>query len=418
MSSNLTIGLFGFGTVGEGIYRVLQQTPTLNATIKKICIKHPEKKRNADPHLFTTYYNELLDDPEINLIVELIDDADEAFVIVSTALQKRKAVVTANKKMIAEHFPALLKLQQDFETPLLYEGAVCGSIPIIRNLEEYYDNDLLQSVCGIVNGSTNYILTRIKEDKKTYHQALLEAQQLGFAESNPALDVEGVDAVNKLTILLAHAYGIVHPPQELLFKGITQLNDRDAAFADEKGYQIKLIAQGRKLSDGTVAAFVLPHYITDESQLFYVKDEFNGIVIESKLADKQFLYGKGAGRYPTSSAVLSDIAALRYQYKYEYRKLNSPEKATLAKNYYLKVYVSFERWEDINKNDFEQVVEFYSTGARQYLVGVIHVEKLQNASWLNEPSVSVIMMPNGIIEKDVIVTQSLKKVSLHLAGVI
>ncbi|MBD0368730.1 MAG: homoserine dehydrogenase, partial [Flavisolibacter sp.] len=171
-------------------------------------------------------------------------------------------------------------------------------------------------------------------------------------------------------------------------------------------------------SDGTVAAFVLPHFITDESQLFYVKDEFNGIVIESKLADKQFLYGKGAGRYPTSSAVLSDIAALRYQYKYEYRKLNSPEKATLAKNYYLKVYVSFERWEDINKNDFEQVVEFYSTGARQYLVGVIHVEKLQNASWLNEPSVSVIMMPNGIIEKDVIVTQSLKKVSLHLAGVI
>ncbi|HEX2535335.1 MAG TPA: homoserine dehydrogenase, partial [Chitinophagaceae bacterium] len=151
--NQLTIGLFGFGVVGEGIYQVLQQTPSLNASIRRICIKHPEKKRNVDPALLTTDYNALLDDPEINVIVELINDADEAYHIVTGALKRGKAVVSANKKLIAEHFEELLQLQQQYNTPFLYEAAVCGSIPVIRNLEEYYDNDLLRGICGIVNGS-------------------------------------------------------------------------------------------------------------------------------------------------------------------------------------------------------------------------------------------------------------------------
>src|SRR6478672_3754278 len=196
----LTIGLFGFGVVGEGIYHVLNQTPSLNATIKKVCIKHADKKRNAPPELFTTSYNDLLEDDEINLIVELIDDADEAYKIVKQSLNNKKAVVSANKKMIAEHLEELLKLQEVNDTSFLYEAAVCGSIPVIRNLEEYYDNDLLQSISGIVNGSTNYILTKIGEGL-SYKEALLQAQQLGFAESNPRLDVEGIDPANKLTIL-------------------------------------------------------------------------------------------------------------------------------------------------------------------------------------------------------------------------
>src|SRR5437763_2764763 len=190
----LTIGLFGFGVVGEGIYHVLNQTPSLNASINKVCIKYPEKKRNADASLFTTDYNEILNDPEINLVVELIDDSEEAYKIVTTALKNKKVVVSANKKLIAEHLSELLHLQREYDTSFLYEAAVCGSIPIIRNLEEYYDNDLLQSICGIVNGSTNYILTKIIDEGLTYKEALQNAQQLGFAESNPSLDVEGIDA--------------------------------------------------------------------------------------------------------------------------------------------------------------------------------------------------------------------------------
>ncbi|MGZ8538184.1 MAG: homoserine dehydrogenase [Flavisolibacter sp.] len=412
----LTIGLFGFGVVGEGIYQVLLQTPSLQAAIKKVCIKHPDKKRNAPLSLFTTDYNDILNDPEINLVVELIDDADEAYKIVTTAFRNKKSVVSANKKMIAEHLAELIYLQNENNVSFLYEAAVCGSIPIIRNLEEYYDNDLLQSVCGIVNGSTNYILSKINEGLN-YKEALQKAQQLGFAESNPALDVEGIDATNKLTILLAHAYGIIANPKDLIHIGITRLHETDALYAKEKHLQVKLTAQACKMADGKVAAFVLPQFIKEDSQLFHVKNEYNGVVIESKLADKQFLYGKGAGRFPTSSAVISDISALSYDYRYEFKKLSRDEKYFLSNNYFLKVYVSFNDWAEVNKWDFEQVIEFHSTEERQYLTGIIHFEKLKNASWFYDSSISVILLPEGIIEKEAIVAKSLKKVSLQLAGV-
>jgi homoserine dehydrogenase len=413
----LQIGLFGFGVVGEGIYKVLQQTPSLSAAIKKVGIKHAEKERNAPAALFTTRYEEIVNDPEIDIVVELIDDSKEAFKIVSAALKNKKPVVSANKKMIAEHLSELLQLQQENGVSFLYEAAVCGSIPIIRNLEEYYDNDLLQSVCGIVNGSTNYILTKIRDEGLTYGEALQKAQQLGFAESNPALDVEGWDATNKLTILLAHAYGIVATPADLLHLGITRLHAVDTIFAAEKGYHLKLTAQAFKLSNAKVAAFVLPQFVPPDSQLYTVKNEYNGVIIESKLADKQFLYGKGAGRFPTSSAVISDVSALSYDYKYEYKKLNRKEKYHLTNSYYLKVFVSFNDWSELNKWDFEQVSEFHSTEERQYLIGLIHVEKLKKASWFSDRSVSVILLPDSITEKEAIISSSLKKVSLQLAGV-
>lgn len=309
----------------------------------------------------------------------------------------------------------LIALQRQHSVSFLYEAAVCGSIPIIRNLEEYYDNDLLQSICGIVNGSTNYILTKIREEKLDYNQALLQAQQLGFAEADPALDVEGKDAVNKLTILLAHGHGVITEPTEILHRGITQIQNADALIALEKNFQIKLIAQAKKLSDNKIAAFVLPQFVTDESQLFNVRHEFNGVVIESSFSDKQFLYGKGAGRYPTSSAVLSDISALRYNYSYEYRKLNNSANNQLSNDFYLKLYVSFDAWNDIDLKDFEYTEELYCQKGRQYLIGVIHYAKLKNADWLSNNNVSIIVCPNGIIEN--IETRNLKKKSMQLAGV-
>src|SRR3954468_14354960 len=193
----LTIGLFGFGVVGEGLYKVLHQTPSLKARIKKICIKHPGKKRNAPEELFTTDKSVLLNDEEINVIVEVINESEPAFEIVSTALLNGKHVVSASKKMIAEHLPKLLALQKQTGKSFLCEAAACASIPVIRNLEEYYDNDLLHSLKAIVNGSTNFILTKMFDEGLDFKQALILAQQLGFAESNPKLDVEGYDAVNK-----------------------------------------------------------------------------------------------------------------------------------------------------------------------------------------------------------------------------
>ena len=190
----INIGLFGFGCVGGGLYSVLEKTPGLRARVKKICVKDRNKKRSLDKEYFTFNKEDLLNDPEINVIVELIDDADAAFEIVSTAIKQGKSVVTANKKMVAEHLEELLDLQNKYKVPFLYEAACCASIPIIRNLEEYYDNDLLQSFSGIMNGTTNFILTELSEKKISYAEALSEAQKNGYAESNPTLDVEGYDS--------------------------------------------------------------------------------------------------------------------------------------------------------------------------------------------------------------------------------
>ena len=412
----LVIGLFGFGVVGEGLYKVLQQTPSLKAAIKKVCIKHPGKKRNAPPELFTTDKDLLLNDPEINVIVEVIDDADAAFEIVSTALRNDKDVVSASKKMIAEHLPALLKLQQETERSFLYEAAACASIPVIRNLEEYYDNDLLHSIKAIVNGSTNFILTKIFEEKLEFRQALLQAQQLGFAESNPALDIEGFDAVNKWALLLTHAYGIVESTDNILFNGIQNIQLSDATVAKEKNYQVKLVAQAQKLQNGGVAAFVLPQFVKHDDHLAFVKNEYNGVVIESGFADKQFFYGKGAGSFPTASAVLSDIAALRYQYKYEYKKLYHHKPHVLANDIFLRVYVSFEDWDAIPRERFEWIEEWHAQEERKYLVGVISFEELKNNNWWRTNNVSLILLPEPIIES--IELQKLKKRSLELAGIV
>ncbi len=391
LDKRLIIGLFGFGVVGEGIYRVLKQTPTLQAEIKKICIKHPDKKRNAPSELFTTYAEELLNDNEINVIVELIDDAEAAWSIVSTSLKSGKYVVSANKKMIAAHLPELLKLQEENKTSFLYEAAVCGSIPVIRNLEEYYDNDMLNSVTGIINGSTNYILTKMNEEGVSYDEALKLAQELGFAESNPTLDVTGADAANKLTIILNHAYGIVSATDEIFYQGITRLHPDDSVYAREKGKSIKLLAIAHRVNETDVAAFVLPSFVDDRSQLFNVRFEFNGVVIGTRLADEQFIYGKGAGRYPTSSAVLSDIAALRYGYKYEYKKAKTGVDYKITDQHFLRIYVSCQSLEDVNHVDFESIDELYDSKNRKYITGTIRFDKLCKSAWINNTNNSIIV---------------------------
>ena len=412
----LTIGLFGFGVVGEGLYKVLQQTPSLKATIKKVCIKDATKKRNAPADLFTTDKTILLNDPEINVIVEVIDDANAAFKIVSTALKNKKDFVSASKKMIAEHLTELLKLQEETGQSFLYEAAACASIPVIRNLEEYYDNDLLHSIKAIVNGSTNFILTKMFEEKLGFKEALLLAQQLGFAESNPKLDIEGYDAVNKWTFLLTHAYGIIESPENILFTGIQNINGGDAIVAREKNYEIKLVAQAKKLNSGKVAAFVLPQFIKQDDHLAFVKNEYNGVVIESGFADKQFFYGKGAGSFPTASAVLSDLAALRYQYHYEYKKLYHHKPHQLSDDFYLRVYVSFDDLRFIPRENFEWIEEWHAGEQRKYLVGVLSFAQLKINDWWREHNTSLILLPDPVIEN--IEIKKLKKKSLELAGLI
>jgi len=410
----LVIGLFGFGVVGEGLYRILQKTESLNAQIKKVCIKNPNKKRNAPDSLFTTDKDEILNDPEINVIVEVINESQPAYEIVTTAFKNGKEVVSASKKMIAEHLPELLELQKKTGLSLLYEASACASIPVIRNLEEYYDNDLLHGIRAIVNGSTNYILTKMFEDKIDFKQALLQAQQLGFAEVDPTLDVDGWDALNKWVILLLHAYGVVVKPTDVLFTGIQNINGSDADVGREKHFEIRLVGQAKKLQNGKVAAFVLPQFVKQEDHLSFVKNEYNGAVLESSFSDKQFFYGKGAGSFPTASAVLSDISALRHGYRYEYKKLYYHKPNEITNDFYLKVYLSFDDWNQVPKDKFEWIEEWHAENERKYLVGVIHAQELLKNDWWRQSGISLILKPDPIIED--VEIRKLKKKSLELAG--
>ncbi len=415
-TDQLTIGLFGFGVVGKGLYDVLHSTPTLQSSIKKICIKDPGKKRAIAAENFTTDASILLNDQSINVIVELIDDADAAFEIVKTALQNGKAVVSANKKMIAEHFEELLELQQKHKTAFLYEAACCASMPIVRNLEEYYDNDLLKSIRGIINGSTNFILTKILEEQLEFKDALSQAQQLGFAESNPKLDIGGLDAANKLSILLAHSFGVIAKPQEFIFNGIENIILPDAIVAKEKKYSIKLVANAKKLSNGKLAAFVLPQFVTAKDDLYHVENEFNALTTESTFADKHFFKGKGAGAFPTASAVLSDISALRYNYKYEYKKIYHQTDTQLNNDFYLKVFISTDDISKINKGDLEWIEEWHNGFSHSWLIAVVHADKLFTSDWWKQDGVSLMLCPEPIIEN--IDYKKISRRSLELAGVV
>jgi homoserine dehydrogenase len=386
---NINIGLIGFGVVGEGIYNVLNQKPNIGAQIKHIVIKDANKKRNAPNALFSNDIQNITDDKDINLVVELIDDAEAAYSIIKKVINKGKSVISANKKMIAEHHLELIKLSQINNVSFLYEAAVCGSIPIIRNLEEYYDNDWLNSIQGIVNGSTNYILSKMLKNGESYAQALGIAQDKGFAESNPKLDVEGIDASYKLSIMALHAFGQQIDASKILRKGITALTSFDFKYALEKNKAIKLIAKANTNHDGKIDCLsVLPTFVPLNSTLGKTDNEYNGVLVGSSLADEQFLYGKGAGRYPTSSAVLSDISAFGYGYKYEYKKGLDNRKLKYTGN--AKIYVGDKHDNTFNTDIFAHIDERLSDSKRSYIIGYINLNKLNNSDILNDTNISVI----------------------------
>jgi len=215
---------------------------------------------------------------------------------------------------------------------------------------------------------------------------------------------------------LTHAYGIVTEPNDILFTGIQNIQLSDAVVAKEKSYDIKLVAQAQKLKNGKVATFVLPQFVTHDDHLSFVKNEYNGVVIESGFADKQFFYGKGAGSFPTASAVLSDISALRYDYHYEYKKLYYHTPSELTNDFYVKTFVSFNKLNDVPKEEFEWIEEWHGGQDRSYLVGVIHFQKLIGDKWWKQHGVSLILTPEPVIES--VEIRNLKKRSLELAGII
>lgn len=374
--SKIKIGLFGFGVVGEGLCQVLAKVGTENAEIKKICVRDLRKKRSLPASYFTDSPEDIFSDPEINLIVELIDDADASYRIVEQALRQQIAVVTGNKKMLAYHLDELIALQKETGTALLYDASACGSIPVIRNLEEYYDNDLLISVKGILNGSSNFILSKIFNENMQYEEALKKAQELGFAESNPQFDVDGFDSLFKLVIIAVHAIGTYVHPDRLLNYGIANLNAYDIQLAREKGVRIKLVAQVEKLPDNKFTMFVLPQFITKDKYIYSVEDEFNGVVIKGECYGKQFMFGRGAGGHPTGASVLSDITARLHNYKYEYKKRQGAELPAYTDDCVIRLYLRYENDNDLFLFRFQDITERYWSEKFKFVIGHIRLADL------------------------------------------
>ena len=371
----LNIGLFGFGTVGSGLYDVLKRIGSKNVEIKRICVRDLSKQRSVAAE-FTNNPDDIFNDPDINFIVELIDDADAAYTIVKRALQLELPVVSGNKKMLAHHIEELIELQARYNVALLYDASACGSIPVIRNLEEYYDNDLLTSVKGILNGSSNFILSKIFNEKMSYADALKLAQDLGFAESNPTLDIDGWDSLFKLIIITIHAFGVYVAPEKIFTYGISNMNDDDIRFANEKERRFKLVAHVEKLNDNRLIMSVMPQLISRNKYIYSVEDEFNGVVIKGLFYDKQFMFGRGAGGYPTGSAVLSDITACLYDYKYEYKKRNDSQLPVYTTDHSFRVYYRYSDYADLDLVHFESVSENYISDEYKYVVGRVSLRDL------------------------------------------
>jgi len=376
MNQKINIGLFGYGVVGESLHHVLQHSKTVDAEISKICVKQRNKQRNLPENQFTFNKEDIINDSDINLVVELIDDAEEAYDIVKNCLLKNKSVVSGNKKMLAHHLEELIEIQEKTKTSLLYDASACGSIPVIRNIEEYYDNDLLKSVTGILNGSSNYILSKIFNEGIDYNTALKQAQELGFAESNPSLDVDGFDSLYKLIIITTHALGTYVKPDDVLNYGISNIQSGDIQFAREKGFKIKLVAQVIKLDKESFTMFVIPRLVRPDKYIYNVEDEYNGVVIQGEFYDKQFMFGKGAGGFPTGSAVLSDITARSHNYKYEYKKQKYFKKLTYSTSQEIDIYLRYKNIVDFSLFDFEKIFEKYSGPEHNYVVGKIKLSNL------------------------------------------
>lgn len=390
----LKLGFFGFGCVGQGLYDIMGQTANFPAQVVKIAIKDIAKPRSLPMSRFTTNPDDILEDPSINVVVEMTNSPEEAFFIVRKAMLKGKHVVTANKKMLADHLPELVELQHKTGTSLLYEAAVCGSIPIIRNLAEYYDNELLHSVSGIFNGTSNYILSKIFSEGLDYDTALRQAQDLGFAETDPTSDVGGFDALYKLCLIAAQSYGLFIKHEEVLNIGIEHLNDFDIRYAKEKSYKLKLVAQAVKTGDKQLLLAVMPQFIPKGNYLHKVDMEYNAVVVEAAFSDRQVFVGKGAGGHPTGSAMISDISALRYNYRYEYRKVSPNNLLKYHTDVTAQVYCRTKNQAEAAYLPFQHIAVKYSEDGFHYIIGTMSfTEILQHKRYLQQNGIFLALMP-------------------------
>ncbi|MEW6616775.1 MAG: homoserine dehydrogenase [Thermodesulfobacteriota bacterium] len=311
----IVIGLVGFGTVGMGVVKILQENKgiiedRLGASIhlKKIADMDITTDRGikVDRELLTTDVQELIDDPEISILIELIGGYDAAREISLNAIRKKKHIVTANKALLAVHGTEIFKAAYREKVDIGFEASVGGGIPIIRSIKEGLAANNIRVIFGILNGTSNYILSEMTSRGKEFADVLKSAQKEGYAESDPTLDIEGIDTAHKLAILLSLAYGIKVKLSDIYVEGISRITPLDIEFARELGYTIKLLAIAKE-ENKLIQARVHPTLLPNNHLLSMVKGVYNAVFIDGDAVGKTMFYGKGAGMMPTGSAVISDV---------------------------------------------------------------------------------------------------------------
>ncbi|NLM45187.1 MAG: homoserine dehydrogenase [Firmicutes bacterium] len=315
MKKKITIGMLGLGTVGGGTLAILQKNKAelqrklgVDLEVKRIAVRDVKKPRSVavDPVLLTDNQDAVLLDPEIDIVVEVMGGTEAARSAIKKALENGKYVVTANKDLMAQHGPELLAVAEACGKNIYYEASVGGGIPLIRPLKYCLGANRIKKVMGIINGTTNYILTQMSREGKEFDEALAEAQARGFAEADPTNDISGRDAAYKLNILASLAFSTVVQMEDIFLEGIDNVKLRDIRYARELGYAVKLLAVGEETEAGLVLR-VHPALIPLDHPLAAVENEFNAIFLEGDAVGEVMFYGRGAGAMPTGSAVCADI---------------------------------------------------------------------------------------------------------------
>jgi homoserine dehydrogenase len=312
----IQVGLAGLGNVGAGVFKNLEKNRSLitkrtgaDIRVARVAVRDLKRKRDVEvpEAILTTDWQELVNDPAIPVIVELIGGTTTAYDMVCAALKAKKIVVTGNKALLAERGQELFALAEQCGVPIYFEAAVAGGIPIIQVLQEGLVGNHIRSIHGIINGTCNYILTRMSQAGLSYADALQEAQDKGFAEADPYLDVSGWDAAHKAIILASLSYGFWIPPDKICVEGVDRVSITDFRFAERLGYTIKLLSVIRADENGLVEVRTQPTLVPLSHVMASVSGSFNAVLVNGDIVGETLFYGRGAGQDPTSSSVISDL---------------------------------------------------------------------------------------------------------------
>ncbi|WP_106495247.1 homoserine dehydrogenase [Lentibacillus sp. Marseille-P4043] len=318
MRNNVSIGLLGLGVVGSGVIKLIEDHQEelvhqlgCGVNVKSVLVRNLEKARDVqvDQAYLTTDPNDVLHNPEVDVVVEVMGGIEEARKHILEAFATKKHVVTANKDLIALHGPELQDAASKNQCDLFYEASVAGGIPILRGLSDGLVSDRIQQVMGIVNGTTNYILTKMNQEGVTYESALEEAQQLGFAEADPTADVEGLDAARKMAILARLAFSTDVELSDVEVNGISNLALADLQYGKKLGYTMKLIGYAH-CQNHNVEVSVQPTFLSNQHPLSSVKNEYNAVYVNGEAVGETMFYGAGAGSLPTATAIMSDVVTV------------------------------------------------------------------------------------------------------------